>query len=181
VVVATVMVGAVACTSGGNEGDSVTGVRAVADPLPMLSGTDLQGKQLSTQDLGATALVINAWATWCAPCEQEQPALVDVAERYANRGVTFLGINHADQDAKALEWVRHYGVPYRSLSDPAGRFAATMGYIGLPDTYVVDGSGTIRYVIAGPTDAAQLSGLLDQVLAAQASASSATAANSPAK
>ena len=75
-----------------------------------------------------------------------------------------------------------YQVPYPSIADPTGKFAASLDYFGLPDTYVVDRTGTIRYAIGpGPTSATQLSGLLDQVLAAQTSASSATATNSPAK
>ena len=174
------LVSVVGCTSSQAQ-DPFTGVRAVSEPLPILSGKDLQGKQLSTQDLAGRILVVNAWATWCTPCEREQPALVEVANRYADRGVAFLGINHADQDAKASDWIQHYHVPYPSLSDPAGHFAATLGYIGLPDTYVVDATGTIRYVIAGATSVDQLSGFLDEMLAAQTRASSATATNSPAK
>jgi thiol-disulfide isomerase/thioredoxin len=171
---------AVACSRARGE-ESTTGVREVAEPLPMLSGEDLRGNPLSTLDMAGDVLVVNTWATWCTPCEREQPALVQVATRYADRGVTFLGINHADQLAAAQEWVRRYDVPYPSLYDPAGRFAATLGYLGLPDTYVVDRTGMIRFVVTGPTDAQQLSGLLDQVLADQASVSSATATNSPDK
>ena len=80
------------------------------------------------------------------------------------------------------EWVRTYHVPYPSIADPSGRFAASFDYFGLPDTYVVDAGGTMRYAIGpGATTATQLSGLLDQVLADQTSASSATATNSPAR
>ncbi len=179
-IVGLIVVGAAACTRASGE-DSVTGVREVFEPMPVLSGEDLRGKPLSSQDLAGHVLVVNAWATWCTPCEREQPALVQVADRYAERGVRFLGIDHADQQAAALEWVRRFDVPYSSLADPSGRFAGTLGYIGLPDTYVVDASGTIRFVVTGPTDAEQLSGLLDRLLAAQTSASSATEANSPAK
>ena len=94
----------------------------------------------------------------------------------------FLGIDHMDQDAAAKAWVESYHVPYPSIADPNGQFAASLDYFGLPDTYVVDPTGTIRYVVGpGATSAAQLSGLLDQVLAGQTSASSATATNSPAK
>lgn len=178
--VLVVLAGAVACSRARGE-ESTTGVREVSQPLPVLSGEDLRGNPLSSQDLEGHVLVVNTWATWCTPCEREQPALVQVADRYAPLGVRFLGINHADQLAAAQEWVRRYDVPYPSLSDPSGRFAATLGYIGLPDTYVVDRSGTIRFVVTGPTDAPQLSGLLDRVLADQASTSSATAANSPAR
>jgi DsbE subfamily thiol:disulfide oxidoreductase len=170
-----------ACTAA--NGDSVLGVREVSQPLPVLAGEDLHGQSLSTEDFAGQVLVINAWATWCDPCEEEQPALVRVARRYDDDGVRFVGIDHQDQSAAALEWVRAYDVPYPSFSDRAGGFAAKLGYFGLPDTYIVDESGTIRFVITGPTTEGQLSGLLDRVIAegSQARASSATAANSVAR
>lgn len=159
-----------------------TQMRTVADPLPALVGEDLQGDPLSSEDFRGHVLVVNAWASWCIPyCAQEQPDLVATAERYRDRGVRFLGINHMDQQASAKEWIRHYDVPYPSLYDPAGRVAGMLGYFGLPDTYVVDPSGTIRYVIGpGPATAEQLSTAIDAVVA-QTSASSATATNSPAR
>jgi len=178
--VVLLLAGAVACTRG--EAAEGTGVRTMSEPLPVLSGEDLQGTPISSTDFAGQVLVVNAWATWCTPCEQEQPALVQVAKRYADRGVRFLGIDHADQTAAANEWVRTYDVPYPSIADPAGRFATSFDYVGLPDTYIVDAGGTIRYAIGpGATTAEQLSGLLDQVLADQTSASSATATKSPAR
>ncbi len=159
--VACVLLGA--CTAGRPQ--SGGGVRATSSPLPELHGAGLDGAKLSSDAFRGKVLVVNVWASWCGPCTREQPQLVDVARRYRNRGVAFLGINSIDQVAAARTWVARYHVPYPSISDQAGRYAATLGYVGLPDTYVVDPHGTIRYVVTGPTDAAQLSGLLDQILA----------------
>lgn len=171
----------VACTRTGTE-STATPVRSVSEPLPPLSGNDLDGSPISTGQFRGDVLVVNAWATWCTPCEQEQPALVRVAHRYADEGVRFLGIDHMDQDAAATDWVRRYHVPYPSIADPSGKFAGSLDYFGLPDTYVVDAQGVIRYAIGpGATSEPQLSQLLDQVLADQTSASSATATNSPAR
>jgi thiol-disulfide isomerase/thioredoxin len=167
---------------GGSSSDASTSVRAVDEPLPTLSGQSLDGHELSSADYAGEVLVVNAWASWCEPCILEQPELVQVAKRYASRGVAFLGLDHMDQDAAAQAWVESYHVPYPSIADPSGTFAASLDYVGLPDTYVVDRTGTIRYVIGpGATSASQLSGVLDQVLADQTSASSATATKSPAK
>jgi thiol-disulfide isomerase/thioredoxin len=183
----TVFVAVVAlagCTraDGGTASEASTSVRAVDEPLPTLSGQSLDGHDLSSADYAGKVLVVNAWASWCEPCILEQPELVQVAKRYANRGVAFLGLDHMDQNAAAQAWVESYRVPYPSIADPTGKFAASLDYVGLPDTYVVDRTGTIRYVIGpGATSATQLSGVLDQVLADQTSASSATATNSPAK
>ncbi len=162
--------------------DASTSVRRMDKPLPTLSGPSIGGNELSTADFAGKVLVINAWASWCTPCQMEQPELVDVAKRYASHGVRFLGIDHMDQDAAANAWVQSYKVPYPSIADPTGKFAASLDYVGLPDTYVVDRTGTIRYMIGpGATSASQLSGVLDQVLGDQTSASIATATNSPAK
>jgi thiol-disulfide isomerase/thioredoxin len=170
-----------ACTRGGAPASDATAVREVDEPMPVLTGNDLRGDALSTKDYLGSVLVVNAWASWCTPCEQEQPALVQLAHRYEHRGVRFLGIDHMDQDAAATTWVDHYRVPYPSITDPSGKFAASLDYFGLPDTYVVDPTGTIRFAIGpGATSGEQLAGILDQVLA-QTSASSATATKSPAR
>jgi thiol-disulfide isomerase/thioredoxin len=180
--VALVLLALAGCTRAGQSEPSTTAIRSVSEPLPALAGDAVDGAPISTKDFAGSVLVVNAWASWCTPCLDEQPDLVQVAHRYEDRGVRFLGIDHMDQDAAAANWIRTYHVPYRSLSDPTGKFAASLNYFGLPDTYVVDASGTIRYVIGpGATSASQLSGLLDQVLAGQTSASSATATNSPAR
>jgi thiol-disulfide isomerase/thioredoxin len=135
--------------------------------LPRLDGESVvDGSALSTADYSGDVLVINAWATWCEPCKQEQPALIRVFERYRDRGVSFLGIDHLDDRASATRWIEEdFAVPYPSLFDPAGEFAATLGYPGLPATFVVDRSGTIRFRQFGPITERMLTSMLDQVLA----------------
>lgn len=142
-----------------------TVVREVADALPTLEGESLDGTPISSDDYRGQVLVINAWASWCLPCEEEQPQLVELAERYVDEGVAFLGINHANQLAQARSFVDRYDVPYPSIADPSGRLAASLGYLGLPDTYVVDADGTVRFAVNGPTTTSQLAELIDRVLA----------------
>ena len=144
---------------------ATTVVRRVDEPLPLIDGEDLDGAPISSQEFLGDVLVLNVWGSWCGPCEQEQPSLVRVAEAYADRGVSFMGINYSDQLAQATEFVRRFEVPYRSLYDPAGRTAADLEYVGLPDTYLVDPDGRLRVAISGPTDEAQLEALLDEMLA----------------
>jgi thiol-disulfide isomerase/thioredoxin len=110
-------------------------------------------------------LVINVWSETCAPCRREQPHLVALARSLAPRGVRFLGINYLDDPDAARAWVREFDVPYPSLHDRSGRTAADLGYPALPDTYVVDAAGTIRWVVYGETDARELAGLIADVLA----------------
>ena len=148
-----------------SDGDSVLGVAQVDQPLPSLSGATVDGEHLDAAAYAdGNVLVINVWANWCDPCRLEQPMLVDLAGRYRDEGVRFLGINYQDDPDKAAAWIREFEVPYPSLFDPAGRFAADLGFPALPDTYVVDRVGTIRWVVYGETDERELAGLIDDVL-----------------
>jgi len=156
------------CTSAG----AADQVQTLDRPLPTLTGTDLQGHPMSSTDLVGSVLVVNAWASWCGPCERETPMLAALARRYAAQGVRFVGIDHTDQLAEATRFVDRFHVPYPSFADQAGRFAAVLGYPGLPATYVVDASGTMRFAVFDEIQEATLVRLLDEVLA-QPSASAA--------
>jgi DsbE subfamily thiol:disulfide oxidoreductase len=154
----------VAASCGGS--DSVFGTAPQDQPLPELTGETLDGEPLDAATYAdGDVLVINVWADWCAPCRREQPQLVELAARYRDDGVRFLGINYQDDRDAARAWVREFEVPYPSLFDPAGRSAVDLGFPALPDTYVVDPGGTIRWVVYGETDEQELAGLIDDVLA----------------
>jgi cytochrome c biogenesis protein CcmG, thiol:disulfide interchange protein DsbE len=146
--------------------DGGVGPVEVSEPLPVLTGEAVVGgASLSSDDFAGDVLVINAWATWCVPCRQEQPALIRVFERYRERGVSFLGIDHLDDRATATNWIEvEFDVPYPSLFDPSGQFAAILGYPGLPATFVVDAEGIIRYRQFGPITERMLTDMLDRVL-----------------
>jgi cytochrome c biogenesis protein CcmG, thiol:disulfide interchange protein DsbE len=149
------------CTGGD---DSVFGVARIDAPLPRLAGDTLDGGRLEASSYAAgEVLVINVWAYDCAPCRDEQPMLVELAHRYDD--VRFLGINYRDDLDAAKDWVREFDVPYPSLYDRSGETAADLGYPALPDTYVVDRDGTIRWAVFGATDEAELSRLIEDVLA----------------
>ena len=145
-------------------GDSISGVVKVNEPLPRLAGKTLEGDRLdASAHADGSVLVINVWADWCGPCRKEQPQLVRLADRYQDE-VRFLGINYQDDRDAARAWVEEFGVPYPSLYDPAGRTAAELGYTFLPDTYVVDRVGRIRWVVFGASDEQELQDLIDDVL-----------------
>jgi thiol-disulfide isomerase/thioredoxin len=149
------------------------GVVEMDQPVPDLTAIDtVSGDPLPPDTFEGSATVINVWANWCAPCRQEQPALLATQARYADQDVRFVGINYNDDLELARGWVDDFDVTYPSLYDPQGRTAALLDYPFLPDTYVVDAAGTIRYAIYGETDEAELSGLIDDVLANDAAASS---------
>ncbi|MEA2550634.1 MAG: hypothetical protein QOE25_403 [Actinomycetota bacterium] len=157
-----------ACT----KSSDFTHVVTMNAPLPTVTGPSVtDGKALSTDTYRGKVLVLNVWANWCGPCRQEQPELVSVAKAYAAKGVAFLGINYEDQDSAARAWIKRFHVPYPSISDPSGRTAAQLKYPNLPDTIIVDRSGTQRYLFIGRTGEAELSHYLDLVLASSSSGS----------
>jgi thiol-disulfide isomerase/thioredoxin len=151
-------------------GDDERGVVPVEEELPTVQGPTLDGNNASTADLVGAPAVVNVWATWCAPCEAELPELVDVASEYDGR-VGFLGVYFTDDAASGRTWEDDYGIPYPSIDDDAGALADDLGFPYLPHTLVVDATGTIRYRIFGETTADELSGLLDGLLAEDASTS----------
>jgi thiol-disulfide isomerase/thioredoxin len=133
--------------------------------LPDLSGRLLDGRRWSSTSARGSILVINAWASWCAPCRQEQPRLNTVARTYQAQAVRFLGINVNDSKAGATAHVREFAMAYPSLFDANGTIAARLGLLGLPTTLIVDRSGTIGYQLTGVTTVAGLSAQLDRLLA----------------
>jgi cytochrome c biogenesis protein CcmG/thiol:disulfide interchange protein DsbE len=90
---------------------------------------------------------VNFWASWCAPCRAEHPTLMQLA----SEGYEVFGVNYKDTDAKALGFVQELGNPFaKGGADPNGRMALNWGVYGVPETYVIDGNGTVLLRVAGP-------------------------------
>lgn len=111
-------------------------------------------------------LVVNLWATWCAPCVEEMPALQRVAAA-AQGKVAFLGINEADDPDAARALVAQLGITYDLATDPRQDFFHRIGAFGMPTTLLVDPQGTIVYRHTGPLDAPALRRLLAEHLSIQ--------------
>jgi cytochrome c biogenesis protein CcmG/thiol:disulfide interchange protein DsbE len=92
--------------------------------------------------------LLNVWASWCVACREEHPLLVKLAQ---NRAIPIIGLNYKDQREDALKWLAALGNPYElSLSDLDGRVGIELGVYGVPETFVVDKAGVIRYKQIGP-------------------------------
>jgi thiol-disulfide isomerase/thioredoxin len=132
---------------------------------------DLEGRLLaddrpwSSAAARGSVLVVNYWASWCAPCRTEQPDLTRVGRAYATRGVAFLGVNVNDDRDRARAYVHGLDVPYPSLFDPKAETAPRLGVVGLPTTFILDRDGVVGYQRTGPTTTASLSVQLDAMLA----------------
>jgi len=91
-------------------------------------------------------VIVNVWASWCIPCVAEHP-LVD---RLAEEGYTVHGVNYRDRPADAAGWLAKLGDPYAKVgTDPEARASLEWGVYGVPETFVVDGAGVVRFKHAG--------------------------------
>lgn len=100
--------------------------------------------------------IVNFWASWCPPCRAEHPALMDLAAA----GVPIYGINKSDEGGDAEAFLAVLGNPYRAITvDPRGRASLGWGVIALPETFIVDGDGTVLLRFPGP-----IHGVMDSII-----------------
>ena len=116
--------------------------------LPPIDGlADAQGFQASDLATGEPTIV-NVWASWCVPCHEEHPLLMELAEQ---PGVRLYGINYKDDPAGARRFLGRYGNPFQRVgADRSGRVAIDWGVYGVPETYVIGGDGKIAFRHVGP-------------------------------
>lgn len=136
------------------------------------SGTLEDGTSFSSADVAGDLVVVNFWFAACPPCRDEAEHLQDVASAYADRGVTFVGVNTSDTDAVARSFAKEHGVEYPSLIDyqdnaVQSAFATSpLPPISTPTTLVLDAQGRVAARISGAIDGTSpLDDILDELLA----------------
>ena len=108
-------------------------------------------KRFSEKDMLGQVWILNVWASWCAPCLAEHPVVRELARETA---VPVIGLNYKDAREDALAWLRRNGDPFRLVAyDGDGRIGIDYGVYGVPETYVIDRRGVIRYKQIGPLTA----------------------------
>ena len=113
--------------------------------LPLLAQPS---NKLTPQDLRGKVWLLNVWASWCVSCRVEHPLLVELAKTGT---VSIYGLNYKDKRDDAMRWLRERGDPYlQSISDTDGRVGIDYGVYGVPETFVIDREGVIRYKQIGP-------------------------------
>ncbi len=121
------------------------GKPAPAFDLPQLAAPD---QRLAAKDLRGQVWLLNVWASWCVACRQEHPLLVELGK---TGQVKLYGLNYKDKREDALGWLANYGNPYlKSMSDTEGLVGIDYGVYGVPETFVIDKQGVIRYKQIGP-------------------------------
>jgi cytochrome c biogenesis protein CcmG/thiol:disulfide interchange protein DsbE len=120
------------------------GKAAPAFSLPQLEADG----RFSPKEMAGKVWVFNVWATWCGPCREEHPVLVDFAKQ---KLAPLIGLNYTDQSPEAKSWLARFGNPYDlTVVDADGRVGIDYGVYGVPETYVIDKAGTIRFKQIGP-------------------------------
>jgi cytochrome c biogenesis protein CcmG, thiol:disulfide interchange protein DsbE len=131
-------------------------------PVPsftLAANSELKVPGLSDADLRqGKVTIVNIWASWCGPCRTEHPLLMELSKR---ADIVLVGINNKDEPANAARFLGALGQPFAAIgSDPTGRVTIDWGGYGVPETFVVDGKGIIRYKHIGPLSADVLQGKL---------------------
>ncbi|HSP65036.1 MAG TPA: TlpA disulfide reductase family protein [Candidatus Deferrimicrobium sp.] len=119
------------------------------DLAPALAGTSLEGRALSLSGLYGSVVVVVFWASWCTPCQAEQPAVNSLAEQEAATGVRFVGVSVDVDRSAAQSYVARFGVPYDSLIDSGQTVVLDYNVAGPPTTFVVDRAGRISVELLG--------------------------------
>ena len=132
-------------------------------------GTDMgdrtgTGDRWRLSDRRGQVVLVDFWASWCAPCRQEADALNRVYADYAGRPVAFVGVNIWDTPAAAAAFLAEFGVGYPTGPDAAGAIILNYGVRGIPEKFFIDAGGRIRHKYVGPMPEDRLRATLDALL-----------------
>lgn len=123
----------------------LVGKTAPAFALQQLHAPD---KPFSHKDMAGKVWLLNVWASWCVACREEHPVLVELARA---KVVPIVGLNYKDKPEEGRAWLRQFGDPYvLSVMDRDGRVGIDFGVYGVPETFVIDQKGVIRFKQIGP-------------------------------
>ncbi len=127
--------------------------------LPAIKGSNIAGLALADLKTGGVS-VVNIWASWCGPCRLEHPFLMELAKR---QDIRLVGINNKDEPQNAMRFLTTMGQPFAAIgADETGRTTINWGGYGVPETFIVDGQGIIRFKWVGPLTPEAVSGIFSQ-------------------
>jgi len=105
-------------------------------------------KFISSEEFGKKIVLVNFFATWCKPCRDEHDYIKKISDE---KNLKIIGINYKDDSGKAIEWLKKLGNPYSNIAiDKKGKIAIDWGVYGIPETFIVNSKGIIKYRHVGP-------------------------------
>jgi len=108
------------------------------------------GETASLEDFRGQWVLLNIWASWCGPCKDESPDLVDFQEANGGADFTVLGVQTQDGTEEGLDFAEEFKLNYPSIRDGSGDYADELGAAGVPETILVDPDGNVAYYRPGP-------------------------------
>jgi cytochrome c biogenesis protein CcmG/thiol:disulfide interchange protein DsbE len=130
-------------------GSAGGGAIAKGQPVPAIHGTALDGSPIDLASLRGHPVVVNFWASWCGPCQQEMPLLAQKAQQHAGSGLEILGVLSDDTAANGKAFETTYGATWPSVLDGDGSIKKAYQVIGRPQSYFIDKDGILRSIQIG--------------------------------
>lgn len=137
-------------------------------PVPDFTVNTFDGETVSLDSLRGQIVVLNFWASWCAPCRDEAPELQYIHETYSQYGVVMLGITYAESsDQNSINFIEEFGLTYPNGPDTGTRISRRYGITGVPETFIIDRDGNLAPggYFPGPVNALDIIDVLDVLLA----------------
>lgn len=130
---------------------SQSGPISIGQKVPAFSLISFEGETFDTSDYGGKVILVNFWASWCKPCEQEAAELEAAWQYYKPGGeVLFLGVDYVDTEPEALGFLNKFGITYPNGPDLRTKISQMFRIQGVPETYIIDREGRLTYVKKGP-------------------------------
>lgn len=138
----------------------------VGDTVPKFTLTTFGGDQIDFQDLEGKVVVLNFWASWCKPCEEEAAELETAWRMYQPRGdVVFLGVDYIDSEPEAMVYLEKFDVTYPNGPDLGTKISQAFRIRGVPETYIIGKDGKLAAFKISPfVSLAEIQGMIDPLL-----------------
>lgn len=139
---------------------------AAGEPAPDFTLISFDGQEFSLEELRGKIVIVNFWASWCKPCEQEAADLQTAWEMYEPRGdVIFLGIDYVDTEPEAMAYIEKFNITYPNGPDLGQRIYDDFRASGVPETYFIDRDGMLSFTKIGPfTSLGEITSVIDRML-----------------
>jgi peroxiredoxin len=123
----------------------------IGNPAPNFVVQDSERK-VALHDYKGKIVVLNFWATWCGPCVQEMPSLVELANRLKDKNVVVIGVSIDVDEAAYKSFLQRHGITFLTVRDPDQKSSSLYGTTGWPETFIIDQSGVLRRKFVGPVN-----------------------------